>query len=94
VIESDGRNEPLDTAILADVAARLCGWASNTDADWDRLEAERDAAPPDAEPDLFDRPLPVGEAPARAADAAPQGPTPAPDARTALAARFKALAGE
>jgi len=88
VIESGGRNEALDTAILADVAARLCGWASNTDAEWDRLEAARDATPPDATPDLFDRPV----APAAAAEGT--AATPPPGARADLTERFRALAGD
>ena len=57
VIEADGRNEPLDTRVLAEFAARLAGFRAATDAEWDALEAERDAPAPDAEPDLFDRPV-------------------------------------
>lgn len=88
VVEADGRNEALDTAIYADVAARLEGARSLTEAEWDAMEAERDAPPPDAEPDLFDKPL---LAPAAAA---PQA-APARDGDAAgtsdVASRFAAL---
>jgi len=72
VHETDGRNEALDTAIMAEVAARLEGSRTMTDADWDRLEALRDAPAADAAPDLFDRLDPAvtsrqAEAPARPA---------------------------
>lgn len=99
-IEADGYNEPLDCAILADVAARMAGSREMSDADWDRLEAERDAPPPDATPDLFDRPLIARAAPApapgaQAVDApAPAAPSAARDVRAAFAARFARHAQE
>lgn len=57
IVESDGRNEALDTRIMADVAAHLEGSRTLTEEDWDALEATRDAPPADAEPDLFDKPI-------------------------------------
>ncbi|GAB4543183.1 MAG: hypothetical protein Tsb0020_55210 [Haliangiales bacterium] len=57
VTETDQRNEALDTRLYADVAARLEGSRSLTDGEWDRLEAERDAPPEGAAPDLFDYPI-------------------------------------
>lgn len=88
VVEKDGRNEALDTRVYADFAARLAGSRDMTESEWDALEAERDAPPPDAEPDLFDRPIaaappPAPSAPVRTAEAAP----PTND----VAARFAAL---
>jgi len=65
--EPDRRNEALDTRLYAEVAARLVGARTLTDADWDRLEAERDTPPPGATRDLFDEAL----VPARPAQAAP-----------------------
>lgn len=52
--EPTRRNEPLDTELYAEAAARRKGWASMTDDQWDALEAERAAPPPDRQPDLFD----------------------------------------
>ena len=100
VVSEDGRNEALDTAIYADVAARICGWKSNTDADWDRLEAERDSVPEAPQGDLFDRPVaavaqPVTEAggagtPGREAPAAkPAAPESGGQGAAALFAKLK-----
>lgn len=60
VKDPNQRNEVLDTEIQAEAAAIRCGWRRNTDEQWDRLEAEREAAPPPAQLDLED--LPLGEA--------------------------------
>jgi phage terminase large subunit GpA-like protein len=73
IAESDGRNEALDCAIMADVAARLAGSATMGDAEWDALEAARDTPPaalPGETPDLFDAPPPVAAAPPKATTAA------------------------
>lgn len=55
VVESDGRNEALDTWLYADIAARLAGSRTMSDHDWDLLEAQRDAPPEGDQADLFDR---------------------------------------
>jgi phage terminase large subunit GpA-like protein len=52
--EPTRRNEALDCELYAEAAARRHGWASLTDDQWDLLEAERGAAPPDVQSDLFD----------------------------------------
>lgn len=96
VIEADGRNEALDCDLYADVAARLAGWATMTDAEWDALEAERETPPPAATADLFDRPLAPAVAAPRTEPAAPpvsvaQKPA-ATGPRDDLAARFERLA--
>jgi len=76
--EPDGRNEALDTALYAEVAARLCGSRTMTDEQWDALEAERDAAPDSAQPELFDpAPKAAVKASARAAQAATIAAAPA-----------------
>lgn len=48
------RNEALDTMNYAEAAARRKGWTSMTDGQWDLLDAERGAAAPDQQADLFD----------------------------------------
>lgn len=92
VVEKDGRNEALDTRIIADVMARLAGWRSMTDAEWDALEAERDSPPPEAQGDLFDPAAPLAAAP----QAQPPAQTPAasspPAAKSAAEDAFAALA--
>ena len=67
--EPTRRNEALDTMLYAEAAARRKGWTSMTDDQWDRLEAERGAAPAEPQPDLFD-----GEAAAPAAAGAAAAP--------------------
>lgn len=59
LVEPSRRNEVLDTELYAEAAARRKGWASMTDAQWDVLAAERAAAPPDHQGDLFDATVPV-----------------------------------
>ena len=49
-IEASGRNEPLDTRIIADVAARLEGSRTWGDAEWDAAEKAREAPPEVAPP--------------------------------------------
>lgn len=51
--EPGRRNEALDTMNYAEVAARMKGWASMTEAQWDRLADERGGAPAEAQGDLF-----------------------------------------
>lgn len=74
ITEADGRNEALDCAVMAEVAARLAGSAHMTDAQWDRLEAQRDApvmSEAGETPDLFeDAPLTVAMTPPRPTPAA------------------------
>lgn len=65
LVEPTRRNEALDTMNYAEAAALRAGWASNTDDQWDAIAAERGAAPPDVQPDLFDGALVV---PAAAAE--------------------------
>lgn len=54
LVEPTRRNEALDTELYAEAAARQKGWASMTDDQWDALEVERGAVPPEAQGDLFD----------------------------------------
>ena len=49
------RNEGLDTMNYAEAGARRKQWATLSAEDWAMLDQERGAAPPDAEPDLFDQ---------------------------------------
>jgi len=92
LVEPGGRNEALDTWIYADVAARLCGSRSMTDAEWDALEAERDAPPEGPQGDLFDAPLAPPARPATAAKASRPSPTPtATDDPTGVRAAFARL---
>ncbi|MEK9754326.1 MAG: terminase gpA endonuclease subunit [Rhodospirillaceae bacterium] len=58
------RNEVLDTENYAEAAAIRCGWYTRTDADWQRLAAERErpAAGERRQADLFD---PANPAPAQ-----------------------------
>ncbi len=57
LVEPTRRNEALDCHLYAEAAARRAGWASMVDAQWDALDAERGAAPPMAQPELFDIPI-------------------------------------
>ena len=75
VTEKDGRNEALDTAVLADFAARLAGSRSMTDAEWDAVEAVRDAPAEAPQADLFET-TPLVEAAAAAPEAAKKPATP------------------
>ncbi|MEO0995839.1 MAG: terminase gpA endonuclease subunit, partial [Pseudomonadota bacterium] len=79
-IQAGGPNEALDNRIMADVAARLEGSRSNTEADWDALEAARDCPPEDSQRDLFDRTaaeaLPPPPPPPVQSEAPEQGPQP------------------
>ena len=59
LVEATRRNECLDTMNYSEAAARKKGWAAMTDGQWDRLEAERGIAPPEAQGDLFDAAMPV-----------------------------------
>jgi len=54
LVEPTRRNEGLDTMNYAEAAARRKGWTSMTDDEWDLLETERAAPPPDVQGDLFD----------------------------------------
>lgn len=72
--EAGRRNEGLDTMIYAEAAARRKKWAAMTEEEWAVLDAERGAAPPEAQGDLFDVTLQV----APPVDA----PKPAPPDRT------------
>lgn len=75
LVTPTSRNEVLDTALYADIAARLHGWREWTDAEWDAAEASADAPPPDAQPDLLElaaRPIPPS------ARQAPPSPPPDP----------------
>jgi len=73
--EPGRRNEALDTMNYAEIAARQCGWASNTDAQWETLQAERGAAPAEPQGDLFEA--------GSAADLPVAGAKPAPAAAPA-----------
>ncbi|MAA99707.1 MAG: terminase [Stappia sp.] len=67
-------NEGLDTMNQAEAAAMRFGVRSLTDAMWDKLEAEREVAPPERQLDLEELPLvPVqeGEGPVRSEGEAP-----------------------
>lgn len=72
--EPGRRNEALDTENYAEVAARLKGWAAMTDEDWERLTAERGAAPAEAQADLFDGSVSLAEP--VAAPEVPKAPAP------------------
>jgi phage terminase large subunit GpA-like protein len=88
LVEPTRRNEALDTMIYAEAAARKRGWSAMTEGQWAVLEAERGAAPPEDQGDLFDAALPV-VAPQPAARA------PAPDqanAESKASALFARLA--
>jgi phage terminase large subunit GpA-like protein len=80
LVEGTRRNECLDTMNYAEAAARKKGWASMTDGQWDVLEAERSAAPAEAQADLFDLSMPVvtlSETSAAQASKENKAPTPA-----------------
>ncbi|ETX26862.1 phage terminase large subunit family protein [Roseivivax isoporae] len=79
LVEPTRRNEALDTMNYAEAAALRKGWAAMTDDQWDALEAERSAAPREAQGDLFDAELPLAAASAVAAPAKPKpvGPSDA-----------------
>ncbi len=77
LVEPTRRNEALDTMNYAEAGALRKGWASMTDGQWEALEAERGAAAPEAQPDLFDAALPL-----MAAQSAPPS-RPKPKARPA-----------
>ncbi len=62
LVEPSRRNEALDNMNYAEAAAMRRGWTSMTDDQWDALEAERGAAQPDRQPDLFDTSLMVAPA--------------------------------
>ena len=59
LVEPTRRNEALDCHLYAEAAARRAGWASMAEIQWDALEAERGAAPPVAQPELFDVLVPM-----------------------------------
>lgn len=48
------RNEVLDTEIYAEAAARRLGWTELSDAQWDRLAAERECPPTERQLDLLE----------------------------------------
>ncbi|MGR3495420.1 phage terminase large subunit family protein [Citreimonas sp.] len=56
--EPGRRNEALDTMLYAEAAARRKGWTAMTFDQWDALEAERGAEPPEEQRDLFDAAVP------------------------------------
>lgn len=82
VVTADGRNEALDTMVMAEAAARYKHWTYMSDAAWDQLDAERGGAPEEPQGDLFSAavavvpevPVPLSE---RAMPDAP-APEPAP----------------
>lgn len=80
LVEPTRRNEGLDTALYAEAAARRKGWTSLTEDQWAVLEAERSAAPAEAQADLFDAAVGVVPAAVPAAQPAPDpraaGPAP------------------
>lgn len=53
------RNEGLDMAVYAHAAALNWGVRSLTDADWERLSAERETPPPEQQLDLETTPMPI-----------------------------------
>jgi len=59
VTEADGRNEALDTMLMAEAGARYKEWTYLADSGWDRLEAERGSAPDEPQGDLFTAAVPV-----------------------------------
>ena len=59
LVEPTRRNEALDTMLYSEAAARRKGWTSMTDGEWDRLDAERGAAPEVPQGDLFDGEIPM-----------------------------------
>lgn len=59
LVEPTRRNEALDTMNYAEAGAMRKGWSSMTDDQWDALDAERGAPPPDVQPDLFDASVPL-----------------------------------
>lgn len=77
------RNEVLDTEIYAEAAAIRCGWYSRTDEQWDQLRAQREAAAPQPQPDMFDPATIVTQAAHQAKPREPE-PKPAPRAREYL----------
>lgn len=50
----DVRNEILDLEIYAEAGARRNSWTTAPDAEWERLRAEREKAPPNRQLDLMD----------------------------------------
>lgn len=72
-VEPTRRNEALDTMLYSEAAARKKGWNAMTEEQWGALEIERGAAPPDAQPDLFDAAVPVVTL---SEQATPQAPAP------------------
>jgi len=78
LVEPTRRNECLDAMIYAEAAARKRGWTSATDEYWAALQAERGAAPPEGQGDLFDHapvPTPLSQ---RAAAVGPKPKAAAP----------------
>lgn len=55
IVDATRRNEMLDCANYARVAALLCSWLSMSEAEW--IEREQRADAPLADPDLFDAPV-------------------------------------
>lgn len=84
------RNEALDCYVYAEAAARRLDWHRLSDAQWQALAAEREAAPPSPQADMFD--------PAPAATIRPQTstvtPVPAAPANAVRRHRRPAPAGE
>lgn len=73
------RNEVLDTANYATLAAMLCGWHRLTPDDWARLEHERESPPPDGgQQDLFARPEVERVSPSTPPAPQPDKPEPPP----------------
>lgn len=61
----DVRNEILDLEVYAEAAARRMNWTTAPDAEWERLRAEREKAPPNAQLDLMDTMSAIKGAPAQ-----------------------------
>ncbi|MDS9467341.1 phage terminase large subunit family protein [Paracoccus sp. MBLB3053] len=78
LVEAGRRNECLDTMNYSEAAARKKGWSAMTEGQWDILEAERSAAAPDEQGDLFDAAMPAVPLSVRAAAKAPP---PEPEVR-------------
>lgn len=75
------RNEALDTMNYAEAAARRKGWTSQTDEQWDALEAMRCVAPQVPQGDLFDAALPMMPPPPVADDEPDSAARPEPQGR-------------
>lgn len=82
LVEPSRRNECLDAMNYAEAAARKRGWTAMTEEQWALLEAERGAAPAEAQADLFDAAVPVVPLSVQAQPAPPADPVSKQDAET------------